>query len=148
MILLSKEQPLSIIGIFLEDHDRIESMLSDFKKHKHEGSKKTYELFKDLSGALVRHFHQEEILYSTYKHKTGQIIAVLQTVREEHEIILKKLSKINDSLMKQNSDIDVSELFTLLQRHKNVEDRLLYPELDRVLTDKEREEVYWKIKVS
>ena len=34
----------------------------------------------------------------------------------------------------------------LLEQHKNTEEEYLYPEFDNILSDKEKEEVYWKIK--
>lgn len=157
-------EQINVIGLFLEDHDRIASLLNDFKNTKKSSKKisgvpeirrisehnkrssKSKEIFKQLTEALTRHFHQEEILYSKYKYRTGEILPVLQTIRKEHSVILDKLDKANNSLGK-GEQADVSGLFLLLERHKNQEDRLLYPELDRVLTDKEKEDVYWKIKV-
>jgi hemerythrin len=138
---------VNIISLFVEDHERIASLLKDFKKHKHENTKKVKDIFKQLQQALIDHFHQEEILYSKYKHKTGEIIPALQTIGKEHIIILEKLGNIQKSLIHGETNINISGLYTLLERHKNIEDRLLYPEFDRVLSDKEKEDVYWKIKV-
>jgi len=140
-------QNINIVGLFVEDHERINSLLGDFKKHKHKNTKKAREIFKQLQQGLIKHFHQEEILYSTYKYRTGNIMPIIQTIREEHSIILDKLTNIQQTLKKRQTQIDVSELYTFFERHKNVEDRLLYPELDSVLSDKEKEEVYWKLKV-
>jgi len=136
----------TIIALFLEEHDRISSLLNDFKKHKYDKSKKTKEIFKQISESLNRHFEEEELLYSKYKYKTGEILPILQTIRKEHSIILDGLDNISNSL-KKGDKVNTMGLFLLLEKHKNIEDRLLYPELDRVLSDKEKEDVYWKIKV-
>jgi len=56
------------------------------------------------------------------------------------------LDKMQHSLREGNK-IDTSGFYALLLRHKNIEERLLYPELDNVLSDKEKEDVYWKLKI-
>jgi hemerythrin len=144
---MKQMQRINVTGLFVEDHKRIASLLNDFKKHKHDGSKKTKELFKELNRALIIHFHQEELLYSQYKYKTGDILPILQTIRGEHTDILEHMNKIQQSLKQNSNKIDIAGLYGILERHKNMEERLLYPELDSVLSSKEKEEVYWKIKV-
>lgn len=139
-------QPTNIIGLFVEDHVRIASLLNDFKKNKHKKPKKNMEIFNQLSNALKKHFKEEELLYKRYKYKTGNIIPILKTIGNEHEILLENLKRIQKSL-KDASKIDTTGFYTLLLRHKNIEEHLLYPELDNVLSDKEKEDVYWKIKV-
>jgi len=137
----------NIINLFVEDHERIDSLLGNFKNIQNKEPKKAIKIFDQLSNDLIRHFHQEEILYSNYKYTTWEIIPVIQTIRKEHEMILKKIDKIRNSFKKGSINIDTTKLFSLFERHKNIENTLLYPELDRVLSDKEKEEVYWRIKV-
>lgn len=140
-------QPTNIVSLFVEDHERIALLLKDFNKSQNKKSKKAAAAFQQLSKDLIRHFHQEEILYSKYRYNTGTVIPVIQTVRKEHEIILKRIEKIKNSLNKGSTNIDATRLSSLFERHKNIENILLYPELDRVLSDTEKEEVYWKIRV-
>lgn len=139
-------QPTNIISLFVEDHARISSLLNDFKKNKYKKSKKTAGLFNQLSNALRNHFKEEELLYSKYKYKTGNIIPVIQTIKREHEIFSGKLDMMQLSIKKQDK-INTTGFFELLLRHKNIEERLLYPELDNVLSDKEKEDIYWKLKI-
>lgn len=137
---------INVIGLFLEDHKRIVTILNEFKRSKRSHSKKTKELFDQLEYSLRKHFKQEEILYMNYKQTTGEFIPALQTIRKEHQIIESHLDKIRRA-MNDGSKIETAKLYPLLERHKNIEERLLYPELDNVLTEKEKEDVYWKIKV-
>ena len=67
---------------------------------------------------------------------------VLKMIKEDHAIILRKVKELRES-----KDPDFNELLTILERHKNIEERLVYPEYDKVLTDTEKEEVYWKLRV-
>ena len=43
---------INIIGLFIEDHERIVSLLNDFKKHKHDKKKKTVDIFKQLVDSI------------------------------------------------------------------------------------------------
>ena len=92
-----------------------------------------------MESLLKKHIDEEELLYSSYKYKTGEILPILQTIRNEHSIILEKLEKA-----KKTKDID--DFHSFLIRHKNVEERLLYPELDKALSEKQKEDVYWNIR--
>ncbi len=146
-ISLINVQDTNIISLFVKDHERITSLLNDFDIIQKNEPKKALGILKQLNQTLTVHFHQEEILYSNYKNAAGEIIPVMQTIRKEHEIILKKIEKATNSLNK-GSGIDTTSLLSLLERHKNIEQGLLYPELDRVLSEKDKEDVYWKIKVN
>lgn len=140
-------QQTNLVALFVEDHQKITELLKDFKKHKSQHTKKSRETFKQLYEALKNHFCQEEILYSKYKHTTGEILPVLQTIKREHELIFDRLNSINQALNKGKISVEAYGLYPLLERHKNTEERLLYPELERALSEKEKEEVYWKIRV-
>ncbi len=137
----------NVISLFLEDHERISQLLTEFKKLKHKNIRKAKDIFKQLHQDLIRHFHQEKILYSRYKQTTGDILPILQTINKEHTTILEKLLGIQRSLAKEDTNIDISDLYAILEKHKNVEDRLLYPEFERILSEKEKEDMYWKMKV-
>lgn len=144
---MKQERTSNIISLFVEDHERIAQLLTEFKKDKNKNPKKAKEIFKQLHNDLIKHFHQEKILYSKYKQTTGDILPIIQTVNQEHIVILEKLMNIHQSLDKEETNIDVSNLYSLLEKHKNVEERNLYPELDLVLSEKEKEDIYWKMKV-
>jgi hypothetical protein len=136
----------NLMSLFVDDHKKITNLLLDFKKQLDKKDPKCKDTFQIAHQILITHFHQEEVLYSNYRNTTGDIIPVIKTIRKEHQIILKKLTKINKAL-ETSAEIDISKLLSILERHKNVEDRLLYPELDRILSDTEKEEIYWKMNV-
>ncbi|MEA2038133.1 MAG: hemerythrin domain-containing protein [Nanoarchaeota archaeon] len=140
-------QALSVTGLLVQDHERIESLLDDFKKTKHKQTKKKVQIFNELAETLRRHFNQEAILYSKYKHLTGEILPILQTVHNEHIEMNEHIERIGNAIRSEDDNVDTSGFFALLVRHRNIEERNLYPELDNVLSDKEKEEVYWKLKV-
>jgi hemerythrin superfamily protein len=102
-------------------------------------SKSNIEIFGELHHLLKRHFKEEEVLYTKYRHKGGTILPILNTVAREHEMILHKVEGIRRALLK-GEYVDLTGLYLALTRHKNIEEKLLYPELDNVLSEKEKEE--------
>ncbi len=137
-------EDINLVGLFVNDHKRIVALLNEFKRSKRNKTAKT--IFEQLDYSLRLHFKEEEYLYSKYKQKTGEFLGSLQTIKKEHETIIGYLDAIRRAL-NNSSKINIKEFFPLLERHKNIEERLLYPELDNALTEKEKEDVYWKIKV-
>ena len=129
-----------VISLFVEDHKKIAAILKELKEKNSDKA-----MLENLRVWLTKHFNEEERLYSEYKHKTGKILPVLQTIRKEHETIKKELMDFESS--KRTKEKLSKEIITLLERHKNVEERILYPELDKILSEKEKEEIYWKLKV-
>ena len=84
-----------------------------------ENTKKVKEIFRQLYESLRIHQHQEEILYSNYKHRTGEILPVLQTIRKEHEIILRKLDNINKAVNEEKTGL-FPHFSSLLLRTRNL----------------------------
>lgn len=139
-------QALSVTGLFVEDHRRILFLLQNFKENKDRNIKKSIEVFNQLRQALQKHFREEDILYSKCKYSTGTILPILNTIRTEHHMIYSKLNEIQNAL---NTDqkIDLSGFYDLLEKHRDTEEEFLYPEFDNILSDRDKEDVYWKIKV-
>jgi hemerythrin-like domain-containing protein len=57
-----------------------------------------------------------------------------------------KINEIQNALKKGDITFNLDGFYELLEKHKKTEDEYLYPELDNVLSDKDKEEVYWKMK--
>ena len=123
------------MDFFVEDHKRLASLF------KYLGQNDSLIQIRDIIQAFQRHIKKEELLYSKYKHETGEIIASINTIRTEHVQILKMLG----GLEKKFNETALKELIALLERHKNVEERLLYPKLDEVLSAEDKDEVYRRI---
>ncbi|MFH1850011.1 MAG: hemerythrin domain-containing protein [archaeon] len=135
----------SLIAIFVDDHRRIVAMFNDFKDNKFRRSPKIAQILGELMKALDRHMHLEESLYGKYREATGTMLPIIQTVRREHGLLRKRLAEMHKALA-QGKDIDVSGFGMLLRRHSNIEERLLYSELEPVISAREMDEVYARIR--
>ena len=70
---------------------------------------------------------------------------LLKQSEEQHLEILSALDEMGKAI-RSGEKIDTGSFRMLLEKHKNMEERLVYPEFDNVLSDKDKEEVYSKIK--
>jgi len=119
---------INILSLLVEDHKKIEKLIEQFKQDKNN--------FSALNDAMIKHFREEEKLYSAYVSTTNKTLPIIQTITKEHEILANNLKQAQYSS-------DISEFEALVQRHKNMEERLLYPELDKELSENQKENAYW-----
>ena len=140
-------EQVNITAVFVKDHERMSKLLEDFKDDKQKTQKKNIEIINQLQNFLKKHFKEEELLYSKYKLTTGNLLPVIQTIKSEHKSFLESLDNMQTALKNGSTEIELFDIYHLLIKHKNVEERLLYPELDNALSDKEKEEVYWNIRM-
>lgn len=141
------ENNTSIIKLFLDDHRDIEKLITTLKKDTIT-KKERKEVFKNMASSLLTHIRQEEHLYSKFKYVTGDILYSIQNIRKQHNIIKEELRTINPKSDDLKDLTDISGLLALLEKHKKIEENTLYPEIDKILTGKEKEELLIKMKIS
>src|SRR3989338_1541222 len=129
----------SLTSLFVFDHKRIFELINDLKAEK--GREAQHKIFQKIDASLRDHLKEEEQLYSRYHQSTGELLPVFSSLKREHELFLHYLEDIKRSL-ERGIKAETKIFFSLLERHKNVEERLVYPEFDRVLSKKEKEEHY------
>jgi len=138
----------SITGCMMDDHERLMNLFNDFKKTKNRDNKKAKELFSKFDSELRKHFDAEETLIRLSFRKNGNKkinpLPIASSLRLEHDRIKNILARILSS-MKNSTKLDTFDLYLVLNHHKNVEERLLYPELDEMLSQKEKNKIFEKI---
>ncbi len=132
-----------ITEFMVNNHARLGELFNDFKSVKHKDKKKAIELFNRFREELMTHFITEEKVVKQVLSKKREklfcnVLPVASSLNLEHKKMLEQLEKISDSIKNNEEKIDTSEFHLMLKRHKNIEERLLYPELDRLLRAKER----------
>jgi len=141
----------SITGLMIQDHERLTELFNDFKHTKNKNPKKARELFTKFDQELRKHFLVEEkvINLAFDKQRNKEIVnplPIADTLISEHHRIKNILGNISKSIRNNNAVIDSSELYMILRHHKHVEERLFYPELDEMLSEKEKSYIVEKIK--
>ena len=119
--------------IMKKEHEKIDDVFDILRDSKRKDS------LKDLYNSLIGHFKREEKIMDLAFDKKEEIspLPIAQSLRLEH----KKITKILKNIKGNTREIDpksLNELFLALRHHKNVEERLFYPKLDRLLTKNQK----------
>jgi len=136
----------TVSEFFEQDHDRLDELFKTFQKLKRSDFGKAKEAFKEFKFGLQRHIvWEEDLLFPLWEEKTGMSEGGPTFVmRSEHRQIGQQLEAIHDKVAEQNPDSDQEEqaLSNLLGSHNMKEERVLYPSIDQVTSEEEREAVF------
>lgn len=136
----------SIQSAFAADHDRLDELFVNFRTCKRTDYARAKEFFKEFKFGLQRHIVWEEsILFPRFEHKTGMVKhGPTEVMRLEHRIIADRLEEVHQFVQRQdpNSDHEERLLLESLSEHNQKEEHVLYPALDRLLSDEEKADVF------
>ncbi len=140
----------NVLEFMGKDHDRLDDLFEEFRNTKNTDPAKAKSLFNDFKIGLQRHIvWEEEILFPLFENKTGMHDTGPTTVmRMEHRKIKDFLEKIHGRIIRKDNKTETLEngLMEVLTEHNNKEENILYPWIDKSMSEKEREEAFTKIK--
>jgi len=136
----------SIATAFAADHDRLDGLLGNYRKWKRIEYAMARDYFKEFKFGLQRHIVWEEsVLFPRFEHKTGMVNhGPTELMRMEHRKIADRLEKVHKfvQIQDRNSDHEEQLLLESLLEHNEKEEHVLYPALDRLLSDEEKADVF------
>jgi iron-sulfur cluster repair protein YtfE (RIC family) len=131
-----------IRSTFADDHDRLDGLFESFRQAKKTDFARATQFFKEFKIGLQRHIvWEEQILFPLFEQKTGMVHSgPTEVMRQEHRQIAAHLEAVHDKVRKQdpNSDNEEWALLAALAVHNQKEENVLYPALDRLLSDEEK----------
>jgi len=139
-----------ITTFYEADHDRLDGMFKDFQRHKLIDPEAARACLEEFSETLRRHIAwEEEILFGIFERRNGvHAGGPTHVMRREHQDILKHLDAILDKFDAGDAESGYHEqmLLNILAVHSLKEEQVLYPWIDRLLTDAERTNVFTRMK--
>ena len=141
------EQVMQLISEFMsEDHANLDRLFEEFEQQRNDDLDRAKLPFDEFMARLQRHIiWEEEFLFPIFEKRTGMIDAGPTAVmRMEHELIKGLLEEINVRVLQgspEGLDELTVELLEVLGSHNQKEENILYPSLDRMVTDEDREKV-------
>ncbi|MDH5667740.1 MAG: hemerythrin domain-containing protein [Nitrospira sp.] len=136
----------TITAFYEDDHNKLDELFKTFHATKRTDFAKAKEAFKSFKVGLQRHIvWEEDLLFPLWEEKTGMSEGGPTFVmRQEHRQIGQLLEAIHDKVAAQNADTDQDEqlLLALLGSHNMKEERVLYPSIDNVTSQEERDEIF------
>lgn len=136
----------TITGFYSEDHDRLDGLLKTFQELKHKDFDRAKPNFREFLFGLLRHIvWEEEILFPAFEEKTGmRDSGPTEVMRIEHREIKKCLDALHEKVRARDPNCDAEEnaLLEVLSAHNQKEENILYPTIDRVTSDAEKDRVF------
>ena len=140
----------TVTNYYETDHDRLDELIKNFQQYKRTDFAKAKQFFKEFKFGLQRHIiWEEEILFPLFEQRTGMIDSgPTHVMRMEHRQIGKYLEAIHEKVRRQDPDSDEEEqmLLNILIAHNQKEERILYPAIDRSISEEERAKVFISMK--
>jgi len=142
---------MQTIKEFMEsDHKRLDGLFKTFQELKNENPQEAKQNFCPFRRGLFVHIQwEEEILFPIFEEKTGmKDNGPTSVMRKEHIEIKDLLDRIREKIRTGNfntKDMDDS-LSYILRSHNDKEENLLYPWIDQSVNDKEKKEIFERIK--
>jgi iron-sulfur cluster repair protein YtfE (RIC family) len=137
---------LNITEYFGEDHDRLDDLFKSFQQAKRTDFPKAKGYFSAFKQGLQRHIvWEEEILFPMFERKSGlREIGPTAVMRAEHREIKAHLEAIHDRVNRADpeSDAEEEQLVSILTRHNDKEEHILYPGIDRLTSREEKDEIF------
>ena len=134
----------SINDFLTEDHRRLDELLEEFQESKPKHSARAKELLARFVSALHRHLWWEEsILFPLFEQKSGRT-GLTRTLLAEHQEIRERLAALNEKLEATDAGGGYEEkmLVEELGGHNAREEYAFYPELDRLLSQVEKAQIF------
>ena len=128
------------------DHDRLDEIFEGFKKLKEDDINGAGKLFLDFKTRLSQHIAWEEgVLFPVFEEKTGmRDTGPTAVMRMEHRHIENFLEAIGEKVLAGELEgVDAAEagLLEVLGSHNQKEENILYPAIDNLTSEQEKEQM-------
>ena len=140
----------TILEFMSVDHDRLDNKIRMYGKEKLLEIERAESIFLFFKSELERHIiWEEDILFPVFERKTGiKDGGPTSVMRMEHIQIKDHLQKIQRKLRAKKIQDPCGEevaLFKLLESHNQKEENILYPGIDNLTSEQEKDQMIKRI---
>jgi hypothetical protein len=128
---------ISIINAMDKDHKKIKNLLSIFEKQLDKDFKKSKESFEKLKWNMEKHFFIEEKVIFNSDFFEEKYLDEMSRVLDDHKELLNLLI-ITEETLSDNKKPDLSEFKRILSNHSKLEDEILYPNMEDILSKEQK----------
>src|SRR5262245_16540796 len=131
----------SICGCYEKHHDELDQLFSDYRKYKNIDFNRAKGFFNAFMLKAQQHMKwEEDIIYPIFERKTGIEDGPISIMKEEHHRIYEMIRLIDLKIQKTElaSDRLENDLMMIIGLHSVNEENILYPVLDRLLSQDEK----------
>jgi iron-sulfur cluster repair protein YtfE (RIC family) len=134
-----KMKSITILELMIEDHNRLMEYLKDVENNFGRDFGFLSESFNTFQWNLEKHFFVEErAIFGSYKpDEPDKEYSYFSDIMDQHAEILEKIESLRKKLEKRKP-FDVDEIKKLLIKHKNFEEKYVYPIIDQEIDEGEK----------
>jgi len=142
------DEKVSILSLMKQDHHAIESLIDTLEESLDGSYDKMKKEFEQFEWKLEKHlFIEEKAIFTFYEpEETVQGFQMLPTLVTQHNYILNELNKMRKDVSNRKSPLGLEELKLFLMKHRNYEERDVYPNLEETLSPSQKKQVIDRIK--
>jgi len=139
---------VSILTLMKQDHHSIESLIDNLEEKLDASYDAMRKHFEKFEWKLEKHlFVEEKAIFTFYEPEdTVQGFQMLPTLMTQHNYILNELNKMRKDVANGKTPVGLEELKMFLMKHRNYEERDVYPKLEETLTKDQKKQVIDRIK--
>ena len=143
----------TILEFMSEDHDRLDNKIRMYSTEKLVNVERAESIFLFFKSELERHIiWEEDILFPVFERKTGiKDAGPTLIMRMEHIQIKNHLQEIKRKLHAKKIQDPCEEevaLFKVLESHNQKEENILYPGIDNLTSEQEKEQMIKQMSVN
>ena len=130
----------SILDLMVKDHCRIEELIDDFEGNTKKDYSSIFESFSKLEWTIEKHIFMEEKAVFTFYNPENVVegYRMLPELTQQHNVILNKLDLIRKDVRSRRNIKDLYGFKEFLIKHKNFEEKEVYPKLDQNLDEEKK----------
>jgi len=135
----------NILGLMVAHHALLETLFVVFRDEVSENSPRVGSALSEFSWEMKKHFFAEEnAIFNLVPPKDIESWKAINRLKEEHIAMLVGLEKFMGNLVEIKSE-EVEVFYNLLKGHREVEEKDLYPRLDKELGAEEKNQIIARI---
>lgn len=137
------DEKLSILSLMVNDHNEIESLIKEFDASINKEFDDVKIAFEKFEWKLEKHlFVEEKAIFIFYEPiDVSEGYKMLPILMKQHNFILNTLKLMRKQVNKGQVPEGHLKLKDFLHKHKNYEEREVYPKLDEVLTNEQKQQI-------
>ena len=135
----------SILTLMVSHHALLEALFFPFRDEARDNSKRAEASLSELVWEIRKHFFIEEsAIFDFIPLKTMKIFETMNHLRDEHLMMLIDLKRFSENFSEIKSE-DIENFYKLLMHHREMEEKELYPQLDKELNDEQKRHIIHRI---
>jgi len=135
----------TILNLMVSHHALLETIFVLFRDEAKEKSKRAEATLSELLWEVRKHFFTEEnAIFDFFPLRSMNVFTMINHLKDEHLVMLDSLKKFSDNLP-EITDEEIEKFYNLLESHREIEEKELYPKLDKELREEQKRQVIDRI---